>query len=364
MSSSSATGSESSAADQHKGTNPAWFSAIMGTAGTAAVLALDPLPNLDFSNVANTLAWILLGLSGLAFPILLVQFLRTSRTPWQDMASPEVGPAFATIPGAMLVLMVALSILVQLRSLPDWAWWLVLVWTSLGALLAILVTVRLFVAAFADDSFPVRHLSGMWFVPETALMLAGIVLGRMAVSGLGNPIYSLIFAAIALVGAGVLLFALTAAVFFTRLILHPHVRANGAPAMWIMLSPLSISILAMQQVGLEAEVLKDKAGKESAAFLDLLAVLLWGFSLWWVLAAAAITWGSRTRAFTHSLADWSYVFPLAGLSLATIELSQVWDALPLQWLGAIFALILFAVWLTIAADTLRRRGRQPAVALD
>ena len=294
----------------------------MGTAGTAAVLALDPLPSVDLVAISTSVAWILLGLSGIAFPILL-----------------------------------------DLGTLPVWAWWLVLVWTAVGAILAVVVTVRLFVAAFADDSFPVQHLSGMWFVPETALMLAGIVLGRMAVSGLDDPIASLMFAAIALVGAGVLLFALTAAVFFTRLILHPHVRANGAPAMWIMLSPLSISILAMQQqVSLEAEILNSEAGRESAAFLDLLAVLLWGFSLWWVLAAAAITWGSRSGAFTHSPADWSYVFPLAGLSLATIELSRLWEVLALQWLGAAFAILLFAVWITIAADTLRHRGRSRAPA--
>ncbi|MCH9719388.1 MAG: hypothetical protein K0U60_05910 [Actinomycetia bacterium] len=364
MSSSSSTSGADSAAGEHSGTNPAWFSAIMGTAGTAAVLALDPLPSVDLAAISTSLAWILLGLSGIAFPILLAQFMRTSRTPWQDMASPQVGPAYATIPGAMLVLMVALSILLDLGTLPVWAWWLVLVWTAVGAILAVVVTVRLFVAAFADDSFPVQHLSGMWFVPETALMLAGIVLGRMAVSGLDEPINSLIFAAIALVGAGVLLFALTAAVFFTRLILHPHVRANGAPAMWIMLSPLSISILAMQQVSLEAEILNSEAGRESAAFLDLLAVLLWGFSLWWVLAAAAITWGSRAGAFTHSPADWSYVFPLAGLSLATIELSRLWDALPLQWLGATFAILLFAVWITVTTDTLRQRGRSRALATD
>ena len=336
----------------------------MGTAGTAAVLALDPLPSVDLVAISTSLAWILLGLSGIAFPILLAQFLRTSRTPWQDMASPQVGPAYATIPGAMLVLMVALSVLLDLGTLQAWAWWLVLVWTAVGAILAVVVTVRLFVAAFADDSFPVQHLSGMWFVPETALMLAGIVLGRMAVSGLDNPIASLIFAAIALVGAGVLLFALTAAVFFTRLILHPHVRANGAPAMWIMLSPLSISILAMQQVSLEAEILNSEAGRESAAFLDLLAVLLWGFSLWWVLAAAAITWGSRAGAFTHSPADWSYVFPLAGLSLATIELSRLWKVLPLQWLGAAFAILLFAVWIAITADTLRNSRGSRTLAAD
>ena len=92
--------------------------------------------------------------------------------------------------------------------------------------------------------------------------------------------------------------------------------------------------------------------------------MLWGFSLWWVLAAAAITWGSRAGAFTHSPADWSYVFPLAGLSLATIELSRLWDALPLQWLGATFAILLFAVWITVTTDTLRQRGRSRALATD
>jgi len=57
-----------------------------------------------------------------------------------------------------------------------------------------------------------------------------------------------IFWTVALLGAGGLLFGLTAVILVNRLVLHPGIHHTGAPAMWIMISPLAVTSLAMQSV--------------------------------------------------------------------------------------------------------------------
>jgi tellurite resistance protein TehA-like permease len=335
--------------------DPAWFSAVMGTAGTAAVLGAGPFDG-QLRPAATAFGWTLFAGAAIGLLLLTARFLAAESDDWTDMASPEKGPAYATIPGAMLVLIAALATLVGPMAMTGVWWWLALAWTFAGALLAMVVTVRLFSAAFVHKEFPVEHMSGAWFVPETAVLLSGMVAGRLALTAPAVWVETLVVVAFALVGAGLILFGLTAAVFFTRLILYPHVPAAGAPAMWIMLSPLAISALALHQVGADAALLDGRLGAGVAPFTELVALLLWGFALWWIAAAGAITWRARSAAITHQPADWAYVFPPAALTLATLTFGRVWGATPLSVLGSGFAVVLLGVWLAVVGDTVRNRA--------
>ncbi len=333
--------------------NPAFFSTSLGTAGTAAVLALNPTGLVALEPYTRAAAWALLAVAAALFGILVVMALLPRRLNWAEMGSPVAGPAFATIPAAMMVIIAAVISLEPQSVAGGFWWWSGLLWNTVGAALAVVVTIRLFVAAFAHDAFPVERMSGVWFIPETALLLSGMVAGRLAVTGPPRWIDGLVVVAFALVGAGLSLFALTAAVFFTRLIVHAHVRETGAPAMWIMLSPLSIGALALHQVGADAALLDQRLGSGVEPVTNLLALLLWGFSLWWLLAAVVISWSARAAAFTHTPADWGYVFPPAAMTLATVTLGRVWDSPAMQALGTVFAGFLLVTWVTVSVGTFR-----------
>lgn len=338
--------------------DPAWFSAVMGTAGTAAVLALNPLGIASVAPFAKGAAWLLVGISAVSFAILVVLLLRGNRARWEHVASPVHGPAFATIPGAMLVIITAVMVLEPDSVLPGFWWWSALAWNAVGAFLAVAVTIRLFVAAFVRDAFPVERMGGVWFIPESALLLAGLVAARLALTGPPELSRTLFVSAFALVGAGAMLFGLTAALFFTRLVLYPHVRSTGAPSMWIMISPLSLCALALNQVGEDAYQLTARVGDEPVEATHLMAMLLWGFSLWWIAAATAITWDARGSALTSTPADWAYVFPPAAVTIATLVLARVWDSLAMELLGALFAVALLTVWILVGSDAVRRATRR------
>jgi tellurite resistance protein TehA-like permease len=331
----------------------------MGTGGTAAVLALNPTGSDALEPASRVLAAVLLAASALGFVVLMVRFLRQDSIPWGDMGSAVHGPAFATIPAAMQVLTTALILLLPESADPGIWWWACLTWNAAGALMSIGVTIRLFATAFVRDDFPVERMSGIWFIPETALLLSGMVAGRLALTGPSALGEALLISAFAFVGAGSVLFALTAAVYFNRLILHAHVSSSGAPTLWIMLSPLSVTSLALYQLGRDNEALRTYIGSVGPGAAQLLAMLLWGFSLWWFLAAALLTWRSRTGAVTYTPADWGYVFPSAALTLATLVLGRNWDSSLMVAIGGAFAVVLLAVWCLVGWTAMHARRPAP-----
>ena len=132
--------------------------------------------------------------------------------------------------------------------------------------------------------------------------------------------------AAALLGAGGLLFGLTAVIFVNRLVLHPGVHRTGAPAMWIMISPLAVTSLALQSVAGADQTLGGSwtsAMQEVATFG---AAALWGFALWWIAAAAVITRHAGRAALTYTPADWGFVFPSAAMVIATLTLGRRWQS--------------------------------------
>jgi tellurite resistance protein TehA-like permease len=116
-----------------------------------------------------------------------------------------------------------------------------------------------------------------------------------------------------------------------------------------MVSPLSVTSLALQSVAADAALL---GGRWTGAVLEMAAVLsamLWGFALWWIAAASLITRHSGRAALTGTAADWAYVFPLAAMVIATLTLGRVWQSTLVEWLGVLLGLALVVVWIAVAA---------------
>ena len=90
--------------------DPAWFGAVMGSAATATVASLHPGQIGVLTGFADATATILLIASITAFVVLVVRdFLirGLGRNLAGKLRSPRTGPAYATIPGAINVLAVA-----------------------------------------------------------------------------------------------------------------------------------------------------------------------------------------------------------------------------------------------------------------
>ena len=341
--------------------DPAWFGAVMGSAATAAVAAQHPGHIDALSGFANVTAVLLLVASVLLFLMLFVRDF-VVRGWWRNLSrqlrSPRTGPAYATIPGAINVLAVAaIAVWPQIpASTPGWS--VLLVMAGIGAGLGLWLTVIFFVSAFEHERFEAQDISGIWFIPETVILLGALLFADLASYGSPDTQRSLAVVSIGLLGAGGLLFAFTAALFVNRLILHPGVHRTGAPAMWIMISPLAVTSMALQAVARGDGMLGGSWAPAIGEVSTFAAGLLWGFALWWTAAAAVVTRHVGRAAFTRSAADWGFVFPAAAMVIATLTLARQWESAVVEAVGLILGVLLALVWIGVATSAVMLfRGR-------
>ena len=346
--------------------DPAWFGAAMGTGAVAAVAAMNPGGLAALEGISQALGIALLALTIAIFVALAVRdfaFRGMGRTLTSRLRSPITGAAYASIPGTLNVMAVASVQLWPTLTASIAGWWVVAILAGTGTALGLWLTVEFFVSAFEHPGVDARDISGVWFIPETVVILGALLFSELARNGPAAAAHGLTVLAFALLGAGGLLFAFTATMFINRLVLHAHDPRGAVPAVWIMISPLAVTSLALQSVARDATLV---GGRWTGAVLEMSAVLaamLWGFALWWMAAASVITRHSGRAALTGTAADWAFVFPTAAMVIATLSLGRFWNSVVVEILGSAFSVALLVIWAvvaTLSARVLRRRGTSAA----
>ena len=343
--------------------DPAWFGAVMGSAATAAVASLHPGQIGVLTGFADVTATVLLIASITAFVFLFVRdFLirGLGRNLAVKLRSPRTGPAYATIPGAINVLAVAVIRVWPATVGSTAGWWLLATLAGIGTVLGLWLTVVFFVGAFEHEQFQAEDISGIWFIPETVVLLGSFLFAELAVTGPSVADRGLAVLAVALLGAGGLLFGVTAVIFVNRLVLHAGVHRTGAPAMWIMISPLAVTSLALQAVAGGDPMLGGSWTPAIAEVATFGAGALWGFALWWIAAATIVTRHAGRAALTRTAADWGFVFPSAAMVIATLTLGRRWQSGLVETIGLALGVLLALVWVAVLTGTIGvlRRGNR------
>ena len=331
----------------------------------AMVAHSNPGALAGLGDVLRTIAWVFLALGTVGFLALLTVQIHSLRSGGEGimtrLTAHLTGPLYATIPGSITVLALAYDQLLPTLIDSPTGWWLLLAALCLGAGGAIWLTIVFFAAAFEHDDFDAQRISGTWFVPETVMLLSVVLssrLARTAPDALGS---SISVVTVALMGAGFILFLLTASLFFTRLVILQQTAAAGIAAMWIMLSPLASAALALHALGEVAPLLVGEEPAAISVLADLTAGLTWGFALWWLGAAGLVTAHGGLAAMRFSPGSWAFVFPPAALTLSTVSLARLWESDLVEVIGIAMATLMMVVFLTVGLAALSwiRNGGPP-----
>jgi len=337
----------------------------MGSAATATVASLHPGQIGALNGFADAGAAALLVASLIAFIALFVRdsLIRgLGRHLAAKLRSPRTGPAYATIPGAINVLAVATIRIWPTATGTTAGWWCMLTLAGVGTALGLWLTIVFFVGAFEHEQFQAEDITGIWLIPETVVLLGSLLFAELAPAGPPAAQRGLAVLAVALLGAGGLLFGITAVIFVNRLVLHAGVHRTGAPAMWIMISPLAVTSLTLQSVAGGDPMLGGSWTPAVAEVATFAAGALWGFALWWIAAATVVTRHVGRAALTRTAADWGFVFPSAAMVIATLTLARRWQSALVEAIGLALGVLLAMVWIAVLTGTaigLRRGHRLP-----
>lgn len=182
-----------------------------------------------------------------------------------------------------------------------------------GAALILALSVYLPYHFFSNMNVSLAQLHGGWFITPVATILVTDAILLYPVNEL-NIFISLLF-----FGIGSILFLLILVVLFFRLLSHDLPAAELAPTNYIMLAPIGILIVDVIQIA-------SNIGPFFSSNLITLAIItgvsLWGFGLWAALVNLLLLFKYIRKGMKFHIGWWSYVFPTAAFTLATIDLSK------------------------------------------
>jgi C4-dicarboxylate transporter/malic acid transport protein len=353
----SAGGSHDKAAAQRiRLLHPAWYAAVMGT----AVLAVATSANPGGVDALET-AWDVVSVAFLVIAAVLAAVLGAwylkrwfsyREAVLADLAHPVLGSLLGTVPGGLLVLAAAFWSAGRIVLPDSVALVLTAVLTTLGAVLAILVSISWAFTMTHLDSLDLTSVTGAWFLPPVIAVLVPLGLAPVATEIDGDLGLSLLLLSFMFWGAGLLLFVLVAALLVARLALRGPPPPPLAPTVWIGMAPTAaggLALLRMADAGMQVGL----PGAETvAAMSTVTAAALLGFSLWWLLFAATVLHRQRAQGtIPWTPGWWAFTFPLGATSALVLALGARADAGPVVAAGVLFLLAAIGMWGFVLART-------------
>jgi len=305
-----------------------FFAMVMGLAGFTLVLQraarLWQLP--------KVLALIALGMTVVAFVALALLYARKVLRYGVDVVTEFRHPVklafFPTIPISLILLSIAfLEVNLNVAGLL----WFVGVPIQLALALMVLN------AWIHRTTFEVQHMSPAWFIPVVGNILipiSGVVLGVYQVSWFFFSV-------------GLLFWIILLTIIFNRIIFHQPLTERLAPTLFILIAPPAVGFLAHTRL---------------VGQLDTFAYVLYYSALF--LGAVLVTQFRMFARLSFYLSWWAYSFPVAALTLATMQMYQYTGYVGFIWIAAILAIVLTALIGLLLALTVRAARRNEICVPD
>jgi C4-dicarboxylate transporter/malic acid transport protein len=227
-------------------------------------------------------------------------------------------------------------------------------WADAG--LAVLAGLAIPLVMFTRQKHAIEHMSAIWLLPivasEVAAASGGLLVPHLA-EGTQLPV---LFASFVLWSCSVPLALGILIILFLRMALHKLPPAGMAATSFLALGPVGTGALGLALFSVNGEQALVTGGLgalapaiSGAALLG--AVLLWGYGLWWLGLAVAITINHLRQGLPFNLGWWGYTFPIGVYAVATLRLSSIFLLPALAGFGEVLVAALAAIWIVVAFRT-------------
>ncbi|KAJ2903411.1 hypothetical protein MKZ38_009988 [Zalerion maritima] len=244
----------------------------------------------------------------------------------------------------------------------------VLFWMYMGC--ASLTAVFQYHVIFHVEKLMISDAMPAWILPAYPFLVTGVLAAAIAKTQPEQSAKQMIVAGIAGQGLGWMLALFIYMVFLTRLINSNMPPASTRPGMYVSVGPAAYTCAGLISLGKRGKsVLPDNfLGEMAIPIGDLwygmavaAAIFLWLLAAWFsMLSTASIILGSKQMGF--SLQWWAFVFPNAGLAIATIQIGNVLDSDGIRGVGTGITIILIPLWIMCAVLHVRALWRHDILA--
>jgi C4-dicarboxylate transporter/malic acid transport protein len=319
---------------------PNWFTSIMGTGILAICATISPIP-VPFGRAIGVALWSVdVVLFALFTTLWTASILRSSAA----LAATLRDPAKAQVLGAppMACFTIAVGFLkIGTTFLPlaicVGAAQALFVVGVIGSVLSAFVVPYLM---FTEHDLSTKSMYGSWLLPVVPPIVASVPAALLASTWPAGIRSDML--------AGIII-----AMFYSRLTIHKAPEGTLVTTTWLVVGPLGQSIAGIIALGGAAEVVWPALGGSLATFALGYGVLVWGFAMYWLAMAIALTVRQIRMQFSFNLGWWAFTFPVGVLTAGT-------DALYLRTNAHIFGIaslallaLLAVMWALVAANTCR-----------
>lgn len=338
----------------------AWFPCTMSTGALASLINVQPFVFPGLLTIGKIFYILNLVLFLTFSALIIIRFVQKPRALSTSLHHPSESFFF----GSFWVSIALIINGAQGYGVPDAGPWLV---SALRVLFWIYVACALVVAVFQYHViFEVEKLSlsdavPAWILPAYPFLVTGTVAANIAETQPTGSALQILIAGLAGQGLGWMLAIFIYVVYLTRLIANDMPPPSTRPGMYVSVGPAAYTCAGLVGLGKQAQsVLPDGfLGVSSLSVGDVwrscsvaAALFLWLVALWFsALSTVSIVRVVRRMSFT--LQWWAFVFPNAGLAIATIQLGESLESTGLQAFGSALTVVLVAMWLFCAFCHLR-----------
>ena len=333
----------------------AWFPVCMSTGAMASLIKKQPYTFRGLLTIGKIFYMINLVLFCLFLFLIVARFARKPRALSTSLHHPSESFFF----GAFWVAAALLINGMQSYGVPSAGPWLVsalrvIFWIYFACATA--VAVFQYQVIFHAERLLVSDAMPSWILPAYPFLVTGVVAANIAETQPTHSATQMIVAGIAGQGLGWILAFFIYTVYLTRLINSALPPASTRPGMYISVGPAAYTCAGILSLGKGAKsaIPADFLGVESFPVGDMwfalsvpVALFLWLIAIWF----SALSTVSIIRDIKHmkfALQWWAFVFPNAGLALATIQIGNTLDSEGIKIVGSIITVILVPLWLLCA----------------
>ncbi|KAJ7106495.1 voltage-dependent anion channel [Mycena crocata] len=230
-----------------------------------------------------------------------------------------------------------------------WAlWWL-------DSAVSLLTAVGMIYVMMTKQQHSLGQMSALWLLPVVPLIVASSTGGLLAAA---LPKYASLTTAVSfimlLMGLSLALMIIT--VYLMRLAIHGPLAPNLILSSFIIVGPLgqggfSMLVNSRNLAGLQLSPFLSPVVIQSVCFCA--AWAMWSMGLIWLcIAFCSIYSVIRRQSVPFAVVYWGTIFPNGVFALLTVELGTVLESRVLIYLGAIFSILVWMLWIFVFVKTI------------
>ncbi|THY76440.1 malic acid transporter [Aureobasidium pullulans] len=329
-----------------------WFACTMSTGALAVVLGQTPNTFTGLQTIGKIFFILALVLFVAFTAIIITRFILV---PQKFLASLH-HPVESLFFGSYWVTISLLLNCIQLYGVPNTGPWLVkaleiLFWMYVAAVL--IVGIGQYYVLFQLERLKVNNAMPAWIFPIYPLLVIGPLAGTIIPSQPHTAAVPIWLAGVMLQGMGWCVALMMYAIYTQRLMVSALPDPSTRPGMYVSVGPAGYTAAALISLGRQAPAVFERKqffGITSLLVEDVIKVLgimaglfLLLFSFWFFcVSTVSVIAGAKQMSFT--LNWWAFVFPNAGMTLATIQAGGALSSAGINGLCSALTIALVIMW--------------------